>query len=75
VANAGRAVPYPGEVDEAKRHPNGWVYRIASTFQRNEAVPPEAIIGAWKVGPDGRIVGEFIRNLKYNPEKWPPKMG
>jgi hypothetical protein len=38
--------PMPGEVEEAKKHPNGWVDRIQGTFGPNAAVPPEASIGA-----------------------------
>jgi hypothetical protein len=64
-------VPLPGEIDEAKRYANGWVYRIAARFAPNAAVPPEAIIGAWKVDAAGRITGEFIRNAKYDAAKWP----
>jgi hypothetical protein len=26
--------PYPGEVDEAKKNPNGWVYRMGSSFRK-----------------------------------------
>jgi hypothetical protein len=63
--------PLPGEIQEAARHPNGWVYRIAGRFGPNDGVPPEAIVGAWKVDADGRIVGEFIRNDKYDPVRWP----
>ncbi len=57
--------PLPGEVEEAKRHPNGWVYRIEGEFASNDAVPPEAVVGAWKVDADGRIVGEFVPNSKF----------
>lgn len=63
--------PLPGEIEEAKRNPNAWVYRIAGRFAPNENVPPEAIVGAWKVDADGRIVGAFNANPKYNPERWP----
>lgn len=65
--------PLPGEIEEAKRNPNGWVYRIAGSFAPNENVPPEAIVGAWKVDESGRIVGGFIANKKYNPERWPSR--
>lgn len=64
--------PYPGEVDEARRHPGGWVYRIAGRFGPADAVPPEAIIGAWKVDTQGNIVpGSYIKNTKYDPRRWP----
>lgn len=42
--------PLPGEIDEAKRNPDGCVYRIAGHFGPNDAVPPEAIIGVRKWG-------------------------
>ena len=63
--------PHPGEIQEAKEHPNGWVYRIAGAFGPNDGVPPEAIVGAWKVNENGVIVGEFIQNRKYDPIRWP----
>ncbi|MEO7697894.1 MAG: hypothetical protein ABIZ04_01585 [Opitutus sp.] len=65
--------PLPGEVEEAKRNPNGWVYRIAGSFASNENVPPEAIVGAWKVDASGRIGGGFIANVKYDPKRWPSR--
>ncbi len=67
----GSATPLPGEIEEAKRNPNGWVYRIAGPFAPNESVPPEAIVGAWKVDVSGRIVGGFVMNEKYDPKRWP----
>jgi hypothetical protein len=50
--------PFPGEIKEARLHPNGWVYRIsAKVGDPNGRVPPEAIVGAWKVDEHGMIVG------------------
>ena len=63
--------PFPGEIEEAKRHPNGWVYRMAGRFGPNDSVPPEAIVGAWKVKAEGEIVGALIKNDKYDPVRWP----
>jgi len=63
--------PHPQEIEIARERPNGWVYRIAGRFGPGERVPPEAIVGAWKVGPDGRITGAFIVNEKYDPHRWP----
>ena len=57
--------PTPGEVEEALKHPNGWVYRIKGNFRSEEAVPPEAIVGAWKVDSSGKIIGNFIPNPKH----------
>lgn len=59
--------PEPGEIEEATRHPSGWVYRISGNYGPDDGVPPEAIVGAWKVGEDGVIQGEFTPNPNYNP--------
>ena len=61
--------PLPEEIREASAHPNGWVYRIAGSYPEGEAVPPEAIVGAWKVDANGRITGAFISNPRF---KAPP---
>jgi hypothetical protein len=58
-------LPGPQEIEEAKRNPDGWVYRISGSYGPTEAVPPEAIVGAWKVDKDGNIVGDFIPNPKF----------
>ena len=58
--------PYPEEIAEATRHPNGWVYRIAGNFSADEKVPPEAIVGAWKVNGLGHIEGEFVPNKNFD---------
>ena len=63
--------PFPGEIEEAKRNPNGWVYRVALRFSLNERAPAEAILGAWKVDAQGNIVGNFVTNARYDPERWP----
>jgi len=64
--------PHPGEIEEAARNPNGWVYRIAGSIgDPNGKVPPEAIIGAWQVDAEGKITGEFIENARYDIAKWP----
>ena len=58
--------PYPQEIEEAMRNPNGWVYRIAGKYSKNEAIPPEAIVGAWQVDFRGNIIGDFQKNKKYH---------
>ena len=65
--------PFPGEVDEAKRNPNGWVYRIGGHFGPNDRIPREAIVGAWKVNTDGKIIGDFMKNANYDANRWPAK--
>jgi len=59
--------PYAGEIEEAKKNPNGWVYRIKGSFHPEEAVPKEAIVGAWKVDAHGKIVGAFTPNPNHIP--------
>jgi hypothetical protein len=62
-------LPLPGEIEEAKRTPNGWVYRIAGSFAPDEDIPAESIVGAWKVDASGNIIGDFISNMDYNPTR------
>ena len=51
-----------GERAEARSHAGGWVYRIDGHVDPAGEVPPEAIIGAWKVDESGELTGEFKRN-------------
>jgi hypothetical protein len=52
-------------LSSAKANPNGWVYKIEGDYGPNDAVPPEAIVGAWKVDASGNLTGEFVTNPKY----------
>ena len=54
-------------INEAKRHPNGWAYKIDGQFGPDDYVPPECVMGAWKVDTNGEITGEFIKNPNYRP--------
>jgi hypothetical protein len=58
--------PLPEEIESAKLSPNGWLYRVSKKYSENEYIPPEAIVGAWKVDSNGCIVGSFIKNEKYD---------
>jgi len=55
----------PDVIVEAQKNPNGWVYKIEGDYGPNDDIPPEAIVGAWKVNQDGEIVGDFIPNPNY----------
>jgi hypothetical protein len=55
----------PDLIEAAKKIPNGYVYKIDGQFGPNDAVPPEAIMGAWKVNEAGNIVADFIPNGNY----------
>ena len=54
-------------VKAARGNPNGWVYKIEGTFGPTEYVPPEAVVGAWKVDEGGNLTGEFVPNHDYKP--------
>jgi len=60
-----KKMPPKEAIEEALRNPNGWVYEIDGSFDKEEAIPPQAIKGAWKVNNKGIIVGEFIPNPQY----------
>jgi hypothetical protein len=68
---AGRAARSisPELVEEAKRNPGGWVYEIEGDFGPAEAIPSNAIRGAWKVDDGGRIVGDLVPNPNFRPER------
>jgi hypothetical protein len=63
------ARPFPPELlAEAKSKPGGWVYAIDPAYApngANGAVPPEGIIGAWKIADDGTPTGEYQANSRY----------
>lgn len=63
--------PAAGAIAEAANNPGGWVYEIGEGLDPNGAIPPQAIIGAWQVGPDGKIVGEFKPNPNYDAQVYP----
>ncbi|MGC8213287.1 hypothetical protein [Ralstonia solanacearum] len=62
----------PGVVQAARENPNGWVYKIEGTYGPTEYVPPEAIVGAWKVDAHGNLNGEFMP-LNINRASQKPK--
>ena len=52
---------------EAKANPGGWVYEIGGGFSTTEAVPPQAIKGAWKVDDRGELTDEYKPNPNFDP--------
>lgn len=60
-----RREPPPELVAEARHFPGGWVYEVEGEFGPSDAVPPEAIRGAWAVDPEGKLTGEYRANPKY----------
>jgi hypothetical protein len=59
--------PSPALIAEAKKHPNGWVYQIDVDYRPGDYVPPEAVVGGWKVNANGEIEGAFEPNSNYRP--------
>lgn len=55
--------------EEAGRNPGGWVYKIQGDYGPEDAVPREAIVGAWQVDENGSITGDFIPNPNYRRPK------
>ncbi len=45
------------------------VYQIDGKYSPNQAVPPEAIMGAWKVDSNGDLHGNFLPNPNYKPKQ------
>lgn len=54
-------------VAEAQRMPGGWVYEIVGEYGPDDAVPPSAIRGGWKVDDHGVLTGEFLPNPHFKP--------
>jgi hypothetical protein len=61
------AQPDTQAIEAAKQNANGWVYKIDFRYPSQDQVPPEAIVGAWKVNAQGVIEGEFVPNASYCP--------
>ncbi|MDI2131174.1 hypothetical protein QI554_34085 [Yinghuangia seranimata] len=64
-----RRTPPPELVGIAAQFPGGAVSQIDGTqiSDPDGYVPPEAIVGAWVVGPDGKLTGEFVENPRHGP--------
>lgn len=60
--------PSAGEIEEARRFPNGTVSRIGGGYSAEESAPREAIEGCWEVDGQGRIVERFLKNPHYDPD-------
>lgn len=58
-------VPTAQMIEEARQNPGGWVYQIQGNFGPTDHVPPEAIVGAFKVDGKGELTGEFQANPNF----------
>jgi len=59
----------PEMIAEARAHPGGHVFQIDWPYPDDQAVPPDAIVGGWKVDQSGELTGEFVENPNYRPVK------
>ncbi len=61
--------PPPELAAQAAKNPGGWVLEIdtSSVDDPDGYVPPESIRGAWRVGRDGRLTGEYETNANFGP--------
>jgi len=65
-SSSNQFAPTPEMVAEAKNNPNGWVYQIDGQFGPKDRIPPESIVGAYKVDSSGNLTGEFKPNPNYH---------
>jgi len=61
--------------EQARRNPGGWVYKIEGDYGPEDAVPREAIVGAWQVDENGIITGDFIPNPNFRGPRRPKQPG
>ncbi|MFJ9608563.1 hypothetical protein ACIRS1_19720 [Kitasatospora sp. NPDC101176] len=63
--------PPPELVAAAAANPGGSIAAIDYAYigDPDGYVPAEAVRGVWRVGPDGRLTGEFEENPGYGPPK------
>jgi hypothetical protein len=59
---------FPDELSEvAAQNPGRWVYEIDPALDRASPVPPQRIVGAWRIDDLGSPTGEFVANSSYRP--------
>ncbi len=59
--------PTPEAIAQAKLNPGGFVLVVDGFSGPADKVPPERVLGVWKVDAQGVITGDFIPNPKYRP--------
>lgn len=69
MGESSRTIPpiTPGMRASARRQPGGWLYAVDPEYDPEGAVPPQGIVGAWRVDDRGEITGEFTHNPTYVP--------
>lgn len=59
----------PNATEEAKLNPGGWLYKIVGDYGPDDAIPPYAIEGAWRIDVNGKATGAFIKNPNFRPSR------
>jgi hypothetical protein len=56
--------------EQARQTPNSWLYIVDPAYQdAGDDVPPEGIVGAYRIDGDGEIDEEFQHNDAYQPSE------
>lgn len=67
-AGTSRVPPITEEMRRAAQgQPGSWLYVIDPAFDQAGEVPPEGIVGAYRVDDSGNITEEFTENPRYRP--------
>lgn len=54
--------------EQARQTPNSWLYIVDPGYQESgDDVPPEGVIGAYRIDENGEIDEEFQHNEEYDP--------
>jgi hypothetical protein len=53
--------------EAAKQAGGGWLDEVVGSHPH--PVPMSAIKGAWQIGPDGELTGEYVANPNYQPQQ------
>jgi hypothetical protein len=60
-----KTLPPESVIERARTRPGTWIYEIVGEYSEDDAIPPEAIKGAWKVDEDGRLTGDYLPNENF----------
>jgi SAM-dependent methyltransferase len=71
TSEPGEAAPdrsFPADLQEqAGENAGGWEYELDPSFRGTGLIPPERIVGAWRLDDDGSATDEFVANPSYRP--------
>lgn len=53
----------------AREHPDSWLYLVDPAYDTATDPPAEAVIGAYRIHPDGTLDPDFQANEQYQPSE------